>query len=282
MFSRRFFADDSDDSLEPETDTFEVVEDIETPVDLVRNIKDRGLGSYLKLRKQVEDTSTRPTNDPLEAGELLRVERREREYRESIALVAESTAEKTPDELRDLVGQLSAELTIRRDREKRREKIRMWFMENRFEACGSVDQRRLHHDDGHAPLHDAAIEANADMVRLLLEEGATVNLRNKQEMTPLDIAEWHLAGHCGRPPKCRKAHTQLLYQPLVELLGQYGGRHFACVAHGTDIDNRDEGVLDKDVENVSMFSETSIQTESTVTLTDGHRLPSRAYPKLVR
>merc|ERR1719223_1829556 len=87
------------------------------------------------------------------------------------------------------------ELSYWRQWDERRQTIRKWLLEHRFFGDGSVDQRRLHHDDGHCPLHDASVEGNDEMVKHLLLAGANVNLVNKFDMTPLDLAEWYQRSH---------------------------------------------------------------------------------------
>lgn len=257
MFSKRFLSEDSDDSLPvDEEDTFEVFDPVQTPMDIATSIQDYGVTRYLDLRRQIEDSSTRPIDDQLEPTEQLREERRRLEYYSMVADTKNSVADKSVEDLQNMVGMMSAELALWRERDQRRVKIRKWLLGHRFGGTGSVDQRRLHHDDGHAPLHDAAAEGNTDIVRLLLQEGASVNLRNKQEMTPLDIAEWHLFNHCGRPKACRKTHMLNLYEPTAHLLKGYGGQRFVRSNLHTRRDELDD--------NISECSLNTISTSATI------------------
>ncbi len=118
-------------------------------------------------------------------------------------------------------------------------------MEHRFFGDGSMDQRRLHHDDGHCPLHDAATEGNVDIVKLLLSAGANVNLINKFDMTPLALAEWYErsyrnlgvggggggVSHGGGHVESRIESTRR-YAAVVQILKNHGARNnvrcFVC------------------------------------------------------
>eukprot|EP00746_Dinoflagellata_sp_MGD_P099228 gnl/MRDRNA2_/MRDRNA2_40349_c0_seq1.p1 gnl/MRDRNA2_/MRDRNA2_40349_c0~~gnl/MRDRNA2_/MRDRNA2_40349_c0_seq1.p1 ORF type:complete len:271 (-),score=57.00 gnl/MRDRNA2_/MRDRNA2_40349_c0_seq1:48-860(-) len=145
------------------------------------------------LWKKDEDLSAKPVGSELEGPEEQQLARRQQQLQNSTSEVMTGMlSELGSVQLRAMAAQLAIEVATWRTRERRREEVRSFLLTHRFNPNCGADQRRLHHDDGHSPLHDAVCEGNEAMTQLLLEEGVTVNQMTKNDMTPLDLAEWYL------------------------------------------------------------------------------------------
>lgn len=188
----------------------------------------------VRLWKRQEDISERPLAAELEPSEESRNARRCATFDAAASAAAADgrLAAVEQRELLEMVARLATEVGEWRTTYERRERIRVWLPQHRFEPDGGVDQRRLHHDDGHSPMHDAAKEGDEVMVRLLIEEGAFVNVRNNNDMSPLDLVEWLLHDLQGSAA-LRSEHRNRIdwLERSARTLRKYGARRFVFMPH---------------------------------------------------